>query len=109
MGNWYQTTVVVVGSVHTDPKIGGNVKTLQLRNVLYVHGLIRNLLSVSKMRKAGLKIMFDGNHDWRGYCKIFTNRANRVLVLQGIEIKEGIYDITVHQCRKGTSEIPPDF
>lgn len=49
-----------------------------------------NLLSVTKARRAGFRVMFDVDKDNSGYCEI-VHKSTEHVYLKGIERPEGLY------------------
>ena len=62
-----------------------------MKAVLYVMAMICNLISVSKARRSGFKITFDGDEENNGFCEIMHKKTERVY-LRGIGLSEGLYE-----------------
>ena len=56
--------------------------------MLYVPSLVCNLLSVSRMRKADLKVVFDTDDNKNGICQVTLRDESQVFV-QGFEHQQG--------------------
>ena len=91
VGNGEETEVTGIGTVLCSSVVDGNQKTVELKNVLYVPSLMCNLISVSRIRKAGLRVIVDTDEYGGGFCDV-TTRNGDVKYLKGIELHDtGLY------------------
>lgn len=102
VGKGYETNVFGVGNIRSMITIEGKSKLVQLDEVLFVPGLMCNLLSVSKIRKRGLQIIFDTDDVGKGYCKIIRKDNTNTAILQGIEVKQGLYEVNFQMSENET-------
>ena len=76
--------VAGVGNVTGTAVVDGKKETVMFKSVLFVPTMMCNLLSVSKARRAGCRVTFDGNDKGSGYCEIIQKTSQKVC-LKGIE------------------------
>lgn len=69
-GNGNQAQVAGVGSILTNIACSIQTRTVRLTDVLFVPQVMCNLLSFTKMRKAGLNVTFDSDNMGAGSCNI---------------------------------------
>ena len=74
--------------------VNGHKHKIELKEVLYVPSLMSNLISVSRMRKAGLKVEFDSTQDNEGRCQVI-NKNMIFPILRGYENKSGLFELTL--------------
>ena len=86
--------VVGMGTVKCVSVVNGHKHKIELKEVLYVPSLMSNLISVSRMRKAGLKVEFDSDQDNKGICQVIKKRMISPL-LRGYEDETGLFERTL--------------
>ena len=94
VGNGEVVTTVGVGTVRCEAaNKGWKNRKIQLKDVLYIPNLMCNLLSVSQMRKAHLRIVFDSDNENRGVCQVHQKEDEEDIILTGIEQNaSGLYE-----------------
>lgn len=92
VGNGNQTPVHGVGDIRCSVKFDDTVENVKMSNVLWVPSLTCNLISVSRMRRSGLAIMFDTDANGQGVCLV-TRSGSSELVLKGNECADGLYEV----------------
>lgn len=80
-----------IGTVRSTFVVDGRKQKFTMKSVLYVPTMICNLRSVSKARRAGFRVTFDGDEESTGYCEILRKGSAKVY-LKGIERPEGLYE-----------------
>lgn len=92
VGNGKETTVSGQGTMIFHTNVDGTPRTVYLKNVLYVPSLMCNLISVSRMRKASLKTVFDTDSNDTGVC-VVIDRKETTNYLKGVERPDlGLYE-----------------
>lgn len=84
VGEGHHVEVAGVGNVTGTAVVDGKKETVMFKSVLFVPTMMCNLLSVSKARRAGCRVTFDGNDKGSGYCEIIQKTSQKVC-LKGIE------------------------
>ena len=72
VGNGKKSQVIGIGTVLCSSIVDCNPITVELKDVLCVSSLICNLISVSRIRKSGLRVTFDTDKVGDGVCDIPT-------------------------------------
>lgn len=91
VGDGTKSAVVGKGTIVCEAEVNGSKRLIGLHNVLCVPDLMCNLLSVSRIRKATLRVVFDDHEDGNGQCEISGKNTGDVY-LRGVEQKNnGLY------------------
>ena len=91
VGEGQHVVVAGIGNVRGAAVVDGKQHEVVMKDVLYVPTMICNLISVSKERRSGFYILFDGERLDDGFCKIVHKESGQVFV-HGKELSEGLYD-----------------
>ena len=92
------------GSIRFTSICNGKSNPGQLKNVLYVPGIMCNLLSVIQTRRAGLSIIFDSTTRGKGFCEIRT-KDEKTPILLGIELTQnGLYEASMRPKTRDATE-----
>ena len=79
------------------------VKTdVKLENVLYVPQLTCNLLSVSRMRRRGIVVLFDQCDNGRGFVQLKVKESG-ASIAKGFEVQEGLFELLLHPTKSQVS------
>ena len=99
VGEGEHVAVAGFGNVTGNAVVDGKKETVTFKSVLFVPTMICNLLSVSRARRAGCRVTFDGNNEGSGYCESIQNISQKVC-LKGIERPGGLYEAVFASNRK---------
>ena len=80
-----------IGIVRGTTIIDGRKQFVMMKAVLYVPTMMCNLISVSRTRRSGFKVTFDGDKYKNGFCEIMHKETNKAYI-KGIELPEGLYE-----------------
>ena len=90
LGNGSKVSIFGEGKVVAGVALEGILKIFEIKRVLYLTTLTCNLLSVSEMRKAGLKTKFSSDQNNKGFCEISKANEKEVITV-ALERIEGLY------------------
>ena len=100
IGDGKMVEVKGIGKVRGTTVINGRVSTIVFKNVLYAPTMMCNLVSVSKARKSGFRVVFDVDST-TGFVD-FIDKQSSKSYLRGIERTKGLYDVlfmpNAHSC-----------
>ena len=77
VGSGDNITVSGVGNLEATVVCDGKKNHVELKDVLYVPGLMCNLLSVSRMRRNGVIVVFDQCRDGRGFVELKSKSSGQ--------------------------------
>lgn len=83
VGDGHQKKGEGVGNNSCTSKWDNSERKIKITNVLYVPGLMCNLLSVSRLRRAHFKIVVDTDEKGGGTCRVMSPGGK--IVLKGYE------------------------
>lgn len=92
VGNGVSVKVAGVGTVRCHEAVAGKKVNLELRDVLFIPTLMCNLLAVSKIRRAGFRIVFDTTPKGRGICSVIENPTRNTLLNAIKSTTNGLYE-----------------
>lgn len=94
VGNGDSAAVHGTGTVEAVIKFDDNVRPVKMMDTLFIPDLMCNLVSVSKLRRAGFRVLFDTDEQGRGLC-VVQQRDNNEVVLKGWERKDGLFEMDI--------------
>lgn len=98
VGNGTKTAVSGMGSDRARAFFEEEIVPIEIRNALYIPELMCNLISVSRLRQAGMPIAFDTNRNGKGVC-VVTRSGSEITILKAFECAAGLYKV----------DLRPDF
>ena len=106
-GEGQRVTVAGIGIVKATPTGKSNKHEIVMKAVLYVPTMMCNLISVSKARRSGFRVVFDSDDQSNGYCHIIHNLTG-LLYIQADETDPGLYDALMCPTKTQTALISSD-
>ena len=93
VGTGQATTSPGRGTVFAEGSVNSKKKKVEFNDTLYVPDLMCNLLSISRLRKAGCRILFDDDDNWKRIYYVIARETNTVLLIAAEWPQSGLYEV----------------
>ena len=93
VGTGQATTSSGRGTVFAQATVNSKKKKVAFNGTFYVPDLIRNLLSISRLRKADCRILFDDDDNGKGICYVIARETNKVMLVAAECHQSGLYEV----------------
>ena len=104
VGNGESADVLGKGTITARANVRAKKNIVAFKEMLYVPDLMCNLVSISRLRKAGCRILFDDDENGNGICYVIVRETNTVMLVATECKQNGLYEVLMNPFRPSQIE-----